>query len=251
MSSSVKEFVANNPSFYSMKGPDQVLALAWVSEAVEKRQSFGANYLRSCFRAVGVEPPDLSVYLPRIMAKKPRQLLCQGDAYTLSGPMRLALDKKYGNDNAPVVVKRAIADLSARFSDAAERTFFDETIACYRVKAYRAAIVMMWNLAYSHLRDWLLADADRLAILNDKLATQKKEKIVVIKSADEFGWLKENELLEVLLTTKTIDKTTHTILKEKLGKRNLAAHPGTHEISQLQADEVIHDLATNIIFKLV
>lgn len=247
---SLKEFVGENESFYKLSGMDQILVLAWYSEARANRKAFGGPHMRTCFREVGVEPPNMSLYLPRLAAKKPPQLIREGQAYRLSGLMRRKLDEKYGGELSGVIVKQALADLPAKVPDVAERTFLIETLACYKVKAYRATVVMMWNLAYNHLALWVMADAGRLAALNEKLATQKTASPLVIKAVEDFGWLKEGELIEWLLKAKLIDKTMVTILKEKLGKRNLAAHPSTHEITQFQADEMIHDLVVNLMLKL-
>ena len=39
-------------------------------------------------------------------------------------------------------------------------------------------------------------------------------------------------------------------LSEKLGKRNMAAHPSLVVITQYQAEDVISDLVNNVILKL-
>ncbi len=109
---------------------------------------------------------------------------------------------------------------------------------------------MVWNLAYDHLIRWLLADADRLAKLNDAIITQYAKKAVEVRELEHFEWLKEAELIELLFKTRILDKTMVQVLKDKLGRRNLAAHPSTLEITQFQADEAVHDLVNNVIRRL-
>ncbi|MFT3687729.1 hypothetical protein [Paenirhodobacter sp.] len=58
-----------------------------------------------------------------------------------------------------VAVSKLLSDLPAKAPNDAERDFRNEAISCYKVKAYRSAIVMAWNLTCDHLTSWLLADA--------------------------------------------------------------------------------------------
>jgi hypothetical protein len=44
-----------------------------------------------------------------------------------------------------------LLELPAKIPDLAERSFLDEGLRCLRCKAFRASIVMTWNLAYDHL----------------------------------------------------------------------------------------------------
>jgi hypothetical protein len=48
-----------------------------------------------------------------------------------------------------------------------------------------------------------------------------------------------------------ISKNTTEILREKLKKRNMAAHPSQVTIQQSQADDVITDLVNNVVLTLV
>jgi hypothetical protein len=68
------------------------------------------------------------------------------------------------------------------------------------------------------------------------------------EDADE---LKEAEFIEAARTANLLDKNTTQILKEKLSRRNMAAHPSRVSITQHSADDMITDLVTNVILKLV
>ena len=156
--------------------------------------------------------------------------------YRLAGAMRRELDKRLGGDVMTVAITKALVDLPARLPDIAERAFLSEALACYKVRAYRASIVMVWNLAYDHLIRWVMTNDDRLTKLNHQITAQYAKKAVEIRELEHFEWLKESELIELLFKTRILDKTMVQILKDKLGRRNLAAHPGTLEITQFQAD---------------
>ena len=56
-------------------------------------------------------------------------------------------------------------------SDEGERLFLSEAIKCYNVKAFRAAIIMAWNLAYDRLLHWIIADQQRLVAFNSRIVT--------------------------------------------------------------------------------
>lgn len=62
--------------------------------------------------------------------------------------------------------------------------------------------------------------------------------------------MKESEFVEAARTGNIIDKNTAQILREKLGRRNMAAHPSRVVITQHSADDMITDLVTNVIMKL-
>lgn len=225
--------------------------LAWFEEARLNRPNFDAAHMRQCFRSAGVDPPDLSVYLPRLASKKPPQLVKERAGYRLAATVRRALDTKLGGDPTAIAVAKALTDLPAKIPDLAEREFLAEALSCYRVRAFRASVVMTWNLAYDHLVRWVFADANRLASMNSGIATKYPKKnltLVVVEDAEE---LKESEFLEAARIAKILDKNTSQILKEKLGRRNMAAHPSRVSITQHSADDMITDLVANVILKLV
>ncbi len=148
---SVSDFAGSVPGFYRNSAVDQLLALAWFIEGKQQRQSFDGAYMRQCFRDVGIEPPDMSVYLPRLASKKPPQLVKEKGGYRLAGSVRRALDARLGGDPTIIAVAKTLTDLPQQVPDLAEREFLAEALNCYRVRAYRATIIMAWNLTYDHL----------------------------------------------------------------------------------------------------
>lgn len=178
--SSVADFAGSVPGFYRSSAVDQLLALAWFAEARQQRANFDGAYMRQCFREAGVDAPDMSVYLPRLASKKPPQLIREKGSYRLSGSVRRALDTRLGVEPTSVAVTKALTDLPAKVPDLAEREFLSEALNCYRVRAYRAAIIMAWNLAYDHLVRWVFADAKRLGALNSGISTKYPKKSLVL-----------------------------------------------------------------------
>lgn len=249
--SSVADFAGSAPGFYRGTAVEQLLALAWFVEARQQRASFDGAYMRQCFREAGLDAPDMSVYLPRLTAKKPPQLIKEKGGYRLAGAVRRALDTRLGGDPTTVAVAKTLTDLPARVPDLAEREFLTETLNCYRVRAFRAAVVMIWNLAYDHLVRWVFADANRLACMNVGIATKYPKKSLALVTHEHADELKESEFIEAARTGNLLDKNTSQILREKLGRRNMAAHPSRVAITQHSADDMITDLVANVILKLL
>jgi len=193
----------------------------------------------------------MSVYLPRLAAKKPPQLIKEKAGFRLNGVTFRALDRRFGVDPTTAVVTKSLSDLPSEVPDLEEREFLLEALNCYRVRAYRASIVMMWNLTFDHVVRWVFADASRLSSMNAGIATKYPKKNAILSSLDDVSEFKESEFIEVARFAKIIDKNTAQILREKLARRNMAAHPSRVTISQHSADDMITDLVNNIIKKLV
>jgi hypothetical protein len=78
----------------------------------------------------------------------------------------------------------------------------------------------------------------------------KKAYLVPIAKREDFEELKESELLQIAKSAGNITDNVYKILKEKLDRRNMAAHPSTVVISKLQAEDFIHDLVVNVLIRL-
>ena len=239
------------PGFYRNTAVEQLLALAWFVEARQQRACFDGIYMRQCFKDAGVDAPDMSVYLPRLAAKKPPQLIKEKGGYRLAGAVRRTLDTRLNGDPTTAAVAKTLIDLPAKLPDIAEREFLTEALNCYRVRAHRAAIIMAWNLTYDHLVRWVFSDPGRLVSMNTGIAAKYQKKNLTLAKHEDADELRESEFIEAARTGNLLDKNTAQILKEKLGRRNMAAHPSRVAITQHSADEMITDLVANVILKLV
>jgi hypothetical protein len=140
-------------------------------------------------------------------------------------------------------------------SDEGERRFLSEALVCYKHQAFRAAIVMTWNLAYDHMLGWIMADPQRLSDFNTamarRFANDRKKAALAIAQHEDFEELKEFESIEIGGTANLYSSSVKKILLDKLTKRNMAAHPSLVEVTRAQADDTITDLVNNIVLKLV
>lgn len=244
------EFCETVSGFYSKSSVDQLLSLAWYVEAINNKSPFGTADVREAFRQAGLDPPNVSQYLDRLTTKKPPQVLKSGAGFRLAGSVRREMDKKLGGNPSVIAVSKLLSDLPSKVPSIIERDFLNEALSCYKVKAYRAAIVMTWNLAYDHLLEWLLADPVRMQRLNDGIKGRYPKKSVVITSRDEFAELKESEVVGACSTAKLLNKNVVEIMESKLKRRNAVAHPSTVVVTQAQADDTITDLVNNVVLTL-
>lgn len=247
---SVSDFVSHTSDFYKKSAVDQLLMLTWFAEARQQKIGVDGAYLRECFRAAGIDPPDMSIYLPRLAAKRPPQLVRDKGLFRLAGNLRREFDRRLAGDAIQVAVAKSLADLPSKVPDLTERAFLSETLACYKAGAFRATTVMAWNLAYDHLTKWATATDERLAALNDGIKRKLQGKAIVIATQKDLIALTERMVVECCQTSGLIDKNQAEILFEKLKRRNAAAHPSSVIIGQHQANDTITDLVDNVVLML-
>ena len=152
-------------------------------------------------------------------------------------------------------------DLPGKIADEAERIFLREAITCYHNKAFRAAIIMAWNLTYDHLARWILADAGRLSSFNSHIdarvgATSKGRTIskragTRISKREDFEKLEEKEMIDIMGNAGLLPSAnTKKILEMQLTRRNMVAHPSLVFVDAPQADDAITSLVQNVVLVL-
>ena len=111
---------------------------------------------------------------------------------------------------------------------------------------------MTWNLAYDHLCEFVLAKhPERLSTPNSRRRTLKAD-ISAVSKRDDFAELKEHQVTQVCKSASIISDSLHKVLKDKLDRRNVAAHPFGGMTSQFSmAEAFIRDLIDNVVLKLV
>jgi hypothetical protein len=166
--------------------------------------------------------------------------------------VRSELDKLYGVHHSVVAVDKILTDLPAKVPNISERDFLQEALTCYRSKAFRACIVMTWNLAYAHLLDWILSNPKRLSDFNTAIVKRYPKKIgLSVSTYDGFlDELKEREVIEICNCGGLINSNIFKILRDKLDRRNIAAHPSAVVVVQHQADDTVSELVNNVVLPM-
>jgi hypothetical protein len=225
----------------------------WYLPTYGKKDVIG-QAIRACFKERHMDEPNLSKLFQRLLDRRPKVVLQTGHGIKLEARVRDDLDNKYGLHETTIAVSQLLKDLSGKISDEAERLFLSEAIKCYHVKAFRAAIIMAWNLAYDHLLHWVLADAQRLADFNTKIIAKvgvKRGTGMVIAKREDFEELKESEVLDICSNAGLFaTSNTKKLLDMQLTRRNMAAHPTLQVIDAPQADDTISSLVTNVVLVL-
>ncbi len=244
------EFATLVPALRTMTHVDRIRHLAWFVATHEKRDRFGGADVRRCYAALHIEPPaNIGSHLAQMAAKKPPELLKDARGFRLEARVKERLDGKYAQRVATVAVDAMLQALPGKVSDEAARLFLTEAITCFRSRAYRATIVMTWNLTYDCLLEWILTE--HLAEFNAAIPKKFPKKAgVTVAKREDFEEFKEFDVIELCGTGGFLPGATKKILNEKLSRRNTAAHPSLVEITQFQAEDVISDLVNNVILKL-
>jgi hypothetical protein len=241
------------PDYATLKEIDVIKLIIWWAHTFGQREHVTNEYLRSCYATLGRAVPDggFTSYFNSLEERKPKHLLKSRDGYKLEHRISDVLTEKYGKRDATVHVERILTDLPSKLAKPDERTYLEETLICIRHKAFRAAVVMAWNLAYDHVCHWLLVDNARLAAFNAKSPIRfPGMKYPPVVHRDDFTDMKESHVVAIASSADLITKNVARVLEEKLTRRNMAAHPGDVSTLQGTAEEVIRDLVENVVLKL-
>ncbi len=248
----LEEFAQLIPGMEGMSHTDRIRHFGWFVHTQQQKDRFAPADITRCYDQLHLgKPGNVHGLLQQIADKKPPELLKDTRGYRLEARVRAAIEVKYGSRPVAIAVSAMLVGLPGKVPDSAERLFLTEALTCYRSGAFRAAIVMTWNLAYDHLVTWVVAK--HLAAFNAAIVKKypKRSGVSMTKKEDFADEFTEFEVIEVCGVASIIDKNTKKILNEKLVKRNMAAHPSLVEITIHQAEDVISDLVNNVILKLV
>lgn len=244
------EFSDSIPNFGKLSFVEQIKRFAWYLTCRLGKATFTGTDISKCFVDGNLPKPSaVSPFLNSLVNQKKPFLVRKGTAYSLSRLGREQFDKTLSTRDATIAVDKLLSELPAKLHNASERIYLEEALKCFRVCAYRASIVMAWNLAYDHLCALLLVK--HLAAFNLQLPKSfPKADVSCIAVRDDLMMLKESQVLQISKSANIISANLHKIMKEKLDRRNIAAHPSGVEISQLTAEDFIRDLVVNVVLAL-
>jgi hypothetical protein len=249
------EFVQKIPEYDNWNHAEKIRFFAWFLHTFEKKERFTGADIKRCYELLKDEKPTgVSPFIVSMEQRTPKEAIRDGAGYYLAKRIRDDLDSKYGQRASTLTVDALLADLPGKIPDQVERDFLSEALTCFRNKAFRAAIVMTWNLTYSHLIHYILKH--KLADFNAEYPTRlpgkhKKATVPVLSAYDDFSAdLKESEVITICKAANIITKEQEKTLDRQIGRRNTAAHPSATVITVLQAEEFIHDMVTNVVLTI-
>lgn len=250
----LKEFVTAVPNFAKLGHPDRILHFGWYFHRHRAKEHFEQADIRTLYKDLHMPEPNLSEQFKRLIDRRPKVLLHDSKGYYLEHVARTKLDQKYGQHETTIALSKLLQDLPGKISDQAEQLFLSEAIACYHNRAFRAAIVMVWNVTYDHLLHWILKDGGRLAAFQAHIVGRvgpKKAATINVTKREDFEDLKEFDTLQICGTAGLFTSdNTKKILEIQLTKRNLAAHPSLLVIGAPEAEDTIASLINNVLLVL-
>jgi hypothetical protein len=149
------------------------------------------------------------------------------------------------------VVTERLRQLQNTITGEENQIIFADTLRCLETGAYRAAIVMGWNLAYEHLRQWIFrSKRKRLKAFNAELTSRKRnasDNFDPVREYTDFHDLKESMTVDVAFKAKLFDKQKWQVLTAALNDRNHFAHPSSRKTTGASATGYIENLIFNIL----
>lgn len=254
VASELEQLVDSIDTFAGWSHGERLKFFAWFIHSKEGNDRFDPAAIRRCYDKVGIEKPsNINPYIQALEKKKPKDILRDGRGLYLPKHVRDDLEQRYGQRQSTVQVTNLLAQLPQRVPDLAERTFLDEALTCFKHGAFRAAMVMAWNLAFHHLCDFVLKK--KLTEFNQRwpvnFAGHHKNGAKQIAKIEDFAdELKESEVITICGSARIITGDMQNVLTVALRRRNTAAHPSNSAITQIQAEAHIEDLIQNFVLKL-
>jgi hypothetical protein len=243
----LKDFLQPVKSLGNFPLVEKILIFGWYLHEVKRQDRFSASQINQCFDLMHMSKSANTGSMMRQLANGAnKRLLQDSKGYRLSAGAREAMGRIFPIRKTATETVLLLRSLQAKIQNQHQQTFLAETIVCYENGAYRAAIVMAWNLAYHHACDYVLQSHLKTFNAQLKIAFPKKN---VINKHSDFEDLREAQVIDVAKGAQIFSVSTSKVLSEKLGKRNTAAHPSSVVITDLTAQEVIADLVQNILLR--
>ena len=250
----LEQLVESIENFDGWGHGEKLKFFAWYIHAQKRRDRFDPAALRSCYEEVGIEKPtNINPYIATLERKKPKDILRDDKGLYLPKHVKDNFEQRYGKRESTVLITNLLTNLPQQVPDLAQRTFLDEALTCFRHEAFRAAMVMAWNLAYHHLCDFVLKN--KLAVFNQRWplnypGQHKNAQKQIAKMEDFADELKESEVIAICASARIVTGDMQKVLNVGLHRRNIAAHPSSSTITPLQAEAHIEDLVLNFVLKL-
>jgi hypothetical protein len=244
----LRAFIVRVTGFANIGHADKVRLFAWLQHHLFKRERFNTGNINWCYDALSYEPSNTSQYLKNLEGK---ELLKDSGGYRCEGKFRAEYDAKYGVHQITLNIRQMVKDLVNILPELGEKDIFQEALICLHNDAGRAAIIMIWNIAFYHLCQYILKH--KLQDFNNRIPVRYPRKwsaaaMPLISTYEDFGdEMAEREVIEVANSAGIIDGNMHKVYKERLDKRNSVAHPSQQHVTQVQAEGFIDDLINNTV----
>ncbi len=244
----LEEFVSKLNNFASWEDKKKIDFLAFFHTFKDSSHVFTATDIEQSLAVLDIRPYSrTAAYLSEEAKSKTGKYLKQKKGYRLERKKFDEIKRQIENEPKMFEVSQQLVDLIPKVTDTQEQSFLIEAINCYKVEAYRAAIVMVWTLTIDHLQKYVFGN--KLTEFNDSISRDSDKKLQHVIQYDDFSGFKEVKLIELMRSSNSISNDVRKILDEKLGIRNSAGHPSGIIVLGHKATEFIGDLIVNVLLK--
>lgn len=247
----LKQFVDGIDGFATWGHAEKIRMFAWLQYHLLKKERFVTRDINWCYDALSYKLTNTTQYLVNMVGRG--ELLQDARGYRCEGKFIAKYEEKYGVHDITLNIRQKVKDVMALVPGVDKQDFMREAEICLRHDAGRATIVMVWCVGFYHLCQFILkrhSAAFNAAFPKHYPGLHKDAKVKVMNTYDDFATLKEFVVIDICKRENIINQNVAKILFEKLEKRNAAAHPSTVKIGQLQAENFIDELVTNVILAL-
>ncbi|MDR8102757.1 hypothetical protein KPB04_13555 [Burkholderia cenocepacia] len=243
----VQHFISPIKDFNRKSAPYQIEVFGWFLHEIKGQEYFSPTDIRACYDAAHMPIPNVSASLAKVLAKRPARAIRNAKGYKLANAARGEMEKLLPVRASSVATTALLDGLVDKITNPAHKVFLNEALVCFKHGAYRAAIVMMWNLTYSHVLDRIYSE-HVTAFNGQKSKTYAKlPDITKLTDFEDYG---ERQVIEICRGARIFDATVCKILTDRLNRRNSAAHPSSAAFTPVQAEDQITDLVNNVLLNL-
>ena len=145
------------------------------------------------------------------------------------------------------VVTESLRLLLQDITNDQERIILLDTLRCLECGAYRAAIVMGWNLTYERIRHWIFKSPRKRRREFNTALTTKHPKHAPIAQYEDFYEVGERKVLDIAYDAELFTKQKYQILVNSLYDRHHFAHASKRKATPATAAGYIENLIINIL----
>ena len=246
----LKDFIAGVDGFGDWGHTEKIRMFAWLQHFLFQKTRFTTADITACYNALSFKPSNTSQYL---IGMENKEFLKDKNGYYAEGKFLAKYNDKYGTHDITLNIRQKVKDLINAVPDVAEKDFMKEAEICLRHDAGRATIIMVWNVAFYHLCQFIIKH--HLAKFNAGFQTYynrlwQQARVQTMATYDDFSTLKESVVIDICKRENILNQNVAKIMEKRLGDRNSAAHPSTIHVGQLQAEAFIEDVVDNVVLAL-
>src|SRR5258708_14971177 len=145
--------------------------VGWLQHFLFKKTGFNTADITACYSTLSFKPSNTSQYL---IGMENKELLKDKNGYHGEGKFLAKYNDNYGTHGITLTIRQQVKDLMHKVPDIAEQDIMKEAEICLHNNAGRGTIIMVWNVAFYHLCQFVLKH--RLTDFNSRIPIRYPKK---------------------------------------------------------------------------